>query len=147
MTEKELKKLNRRQLLELLLKETEQNELLRAEIDALKGKLQSRVLLETKAGSIAEAALRLNGVFGSAQAAADQYLRNVEQLGERQKQLNEQTAREAEKNARRMIRAADMYCEQQKAEAERVLAEARALYRYLNEQRKKLESKGNTGHI
>ena len=44
-------------------------------------KKSRRIELE-KAGSIAEASLRLNGVFEAAQKAADQYLENLRQLSE-----------------------------------------------------------------
>lgn len=43
---------------------------------------QSRVIELENAGSIAEAALRLNGVFEAAQKAAEQYLMNVKRIGE-----------------------------------------------------------------
>ena len=39
--------------------------------------LRDRQLTEMQAGNIAEAAIRLNNVFESAQAAADQYLENI----------------------------------------------------------------------
>jgi len=77
MTEKELKKLNRKQLLELLLQQTERVELLEAELEETKQKLSERIIKEKEAGSIAAAALMLNGVFEAAQAAADQYLESI----------------------------------------------------------------------
>lgn len=57
-----------------------------AQIAALKGTIEemkmNRVIELEEAGSIAEAALRLNGIFEAAQQAADQYLMNVRRLGE-----------------------------------------------------------------
>ena len=44
--------------------------------------LKDRRILLGQAGSIAEAALRLNGVFEAAEAAAQQYLENVRRLAE-----------------------------------------------------------------
>lgn len=77
MTEKELKKLNRKQLLELLLQQAEKIELLETELEETKQKLSDKIIKEKEAGSIAAAALMLNGVFEAAQAAADQYLESI----------------------------------------------------------------------
>lgn len=80
MTDKELKKLNRAELLELLLEQVEENEALRAEIAGLKEQLADRTIKIENAGSIAEAALRLNGVFEAAEAAAKQYIDSLKEL-------------------------------------------------------------------
>ena len=77
MTNKEIKKLSRAQLLEMLLLQTEKVEQLEKELDELKKQLDERKLMLEKTGSIAEAALKLNGVFKAAQEAADQYLENA----------------------------------------------------------------------
>ena len=77
MTEKELSKLNRKQLLELLLKQTERADQLELQLRDAEKRLEERILIEKEAGSIAEAALKLNGVFEAAEAAAAQYLENV----------------------------------------------------------------------
>lgn len=84
MTDRELKRLNRTELLELLLKQTQDNERLQAEVNRLQQKLENRTIQLEQAGSIAEAALRLNGVFEAAEAAASQYLENVRRLAEEQ---------------------------------------------------------------
>lgn len=116
MTDKELHKLGRKDLLQLMLesakeveklknrlKETEEQlagmensyERLRKRLDEkdsqihnLKENLESQkkrrdIELE-EAGSIAEAALRLNGVFEAAQKAAEQYVYNVRRLHDMQ---------------------------------------------------------------
>lgn len=75
MTDKELRKLSRAELIDILFELQTQNENLTAENRELAAQLESRQLQITEAGSIAEAALRLNGVFEAAQAAADQYVR------------------------------------------------------------------------
>lgn len=82
MTDRELRKLSRAELLELLLEETRENEKLRAQVEEMEEKLKDRRILLGQAGSIAEAALRLNGVFEAAEEAAQQYLENVRRLAE-----------------------------------------------------------------
>ena len=83
MTERELKKLSRAELLELLLEESRENERLRAQLQKACEALGSREIQIENAGSIAEAALRLNGVFEATQRAADQYLENLRLLSEK----------------------------------------------------------------
>lgn len=77
MKHKELKKLKRTELLELLLEQTRRAENLEKSLAEATRQLQSRELQVSEAGSLAEAALKLNDVFSSAQNAADQYLQNV----------------------------------------------------------------------
>lgn len=74
MTEKELKKLNRYQLLELLILQTERADKLQAKLDEKEQALKDRDLRLSELGSVAEASLQLSGVFQAAQDAADMYL-------------------------------------------------------------------------
>jgi hypothetical protein len=80
MTEKELHKLKRAELLEMMLAQSREIEVLRARIEELETKLADREIRIRESGSIAEAALKLNGIFEAAQAAADQYLENIRRL-------------------------------------------------------------------
>lgn len=77
MTEKELRRLSRMDLLEMLLEQSKEVERLQTELETVKKQLNDRRIMEQEAGSIAEAALRLNKVFEAAQQAADQYLENI----------------------------------------------------------------------
>lgn len=88
MTEKELKKLNRQELLEVLLAQSKKIDRLQKQLGEAQEKLTKRELAIAEAGSIAEAALVLNRVFDDAQKAADQYLDNI-------RRLKEQAEREA----------------------------------------------------
>ena len=87
MTEKELRKLNRAELLEMLIAQSKEVEELRAQVSELKKKLDDREICLDQAGSIAEASVLLNGVFEAAQAAAQQYLENIQMLSGRQEQI------------------------------------------------------------
>ncbi|WP_373216763.1 DNA repair protein [Ruminococcus sp. 5_1_39BFAA] len=82
VTDRELRKLSRADLLELLLAESRENEMLRAQLKEAQEKLASREIELQNAGSIAEAALRLNGVFEAAEQAAQQYLENIRRISE-----------------------------------------------------------------
>ena len=83
MTDKELKKLSRAELLEMLIAQIEENEKQEQEIRRLRAQIDNRILVMEQAGSIAEAALKLNEVFESADRAARQYLDSVKQMEER----------------------------------------------------------------
>ena len=74
MTEKDLRKLNRYQLLEMLIIQTERADELQRKLEETLEQLNSRDVKLTVMGSIAEASLQLNGVFDAAQKAADLYL-------------------------------------------------------------------------
>lgn len=84
MTNKELRKLTRRQLLELMVEQSKRIDELEAQLTETKQQLESRTIVLNESGSIAEAALRLNGVFEAAQKAADQYLESIRLKGEQQ---------------------------------------------------------------
>lgn len=77
MTDRELRKLHRRDLLELLLEQARENEALQRQVTQLEQQLSDRKIELEEAGSIAEASLRLSGVFQAAQSAAEQYLENL----------------------------------------------------------------------
>ncbi len=72
--EKELRRLNRRELIEILYEQAKRLDEAEAEARRLREKLEQRESSLTDLGSIAEASLQLNGVFTAAQAAADAYL-------------------------------------------------------------------------
>ena len=91
LIDKDLRKFKRTELLEVLLEQSKENESQKKEIEdlkrtilSLKGKLDDRTIRLEKAGTIAEAAFVLNGVYDSAQEAAQQYLDSLELLYERE---------------------------------------------------------------
>ena len=76
--DKTLQKLNRRELLELLLEQNRRIDALEAENEVLRQQLENRRLRLENVGSIAEAAMQLSGIFETAQKAADLYLQEVQ---------------------------------------------------------------------
>lgn len=77
MKDKKMRKLSRAELLELLISQTEENERLRKELDEANRQLRRRDIAVQKSGTLAEAAVRINGVFEAADAAAKLYLENI----------------------------------------------------------------------
>lgn len=107
MTSKELKRLSRSDLLEMLLELSRENDTLRKENADLLKRLKDRTLTIEKSGSLAEAALQLNGVFEAAQAACRQYTENVRARSENMEQ-----------HCRQMEQQTQAKCEQMLAQAQ-----------------------------
>ena len=70
MTKKELKRLSRVELIEMLILQTRRVERLQAELDVANAELARRQKAYDESGDLAEAALKLSGVFEAAQRAA-----------------------------------------------------------------------------
>lgn len=77
MKEKELRKLKKIELYEILLAQSEEIDRLRTELEMTQEKLQQKEMTIAEAGSLAEASLQLTKVFEEAQKAADLYLYNI----------------------------------------------------------------------
>lgn len=80
MTEKELLKLNKSEMLEIMLAQSREIDSLREQLAEAEARLEDRRITIEKAGSLAEASLKLTKVFEEAQKAADLYLENVKRL-------------------------------------------------------------------
>lgn len=79
MTDKELRKLHREDLLQILISQQRQIDELTAALEECEAALNDKKIALEESGSIAEAALKLSGVFESAQAAADRYAEEMRQ--------------------------------------------------------------------
>ena len=88
-----MKKLNRYQLLEMLIIQTERADELQRQLEQLQTQLESREVHLAELGSIAEASLQLGGVFEAAQNAAEIYLKAAK---ERAAEIEADAARRAE---------------------------------------------------
>lgn len=117
MTTKDLKKLNRTQLLEIMLKQSERIDELEKQLEKKEEELSNRQLMLNDAGSIAEASLMLNSVFADAQAAASMYLENVKALADKQELELKRIEDESKKQADELLRATKEKCEQSEKEA------------------------------
>ncbi|MGN0794426.1 MAG: hypothetical protein ACI4MG_08165 [Aristaeellaceae bacterium] len=78
MADKDFRRLSKTDLLELLIEQGRENLALKARLEEAEAELAQRKLQIKESGSIAEAALKLTGVFESAQKAIDLYRENCE---------------------------------------------------------------------
>ena len=112
MTEKELRRLSRTDLLELLLAQRRENEQLRCILDQTQAQLADRTIKIDNAGSIAEASLQLSGIFTAAQDSCQYYLDNIRLLSERQSQICQQMEQETKEKCDRMVAEAELKSQQ-----------------------------------
>lgn len=137
MMEKDLRSLGRKELLELMieqgkelefvksehekdlefLKEEHQKELeeVRAELEQAKQALHSREIAINEAGSIAVAALQINGIFEAAQAASQQYIENIRSLNERQASICAQRDADSRAESERRLQETTQKCQEMEA--------------------------------
>ena len=73
----DLKHLRRSELIDLIYEMKKREIELQTRLDEAEAKLQAREITMEKAGSIADAAVQLSGVFQAAQKAADTYLKSI----------------------------------------------------------------------
>lgn len=134
MNIKELKKIGRTELLEMLLQQVEENEALRQELEEVKTRLEQRAILMEQSGSVAEAALRLNDVFDNAQRAADDYLESiriananpeeyVRRVQDDAQAKADQIIADAERRAERIRQDADEYWQHMRSRVQELLEE------------------------
>ena len=74
MTDREFRRLSRKELVEIIYELQKSEAALKQQNEDLRAQLNDRRISLSKAGSIAEAALALSGIFEAAQDAADRYL-------------------------------------------------------------------------
>ena len=103
MTERELRRLSRADLLELLLAQRRENEQLRCMLDQTQSQLADRTIKIDNAGTLAEASLQLSGIFTAAQDACQYYVDNIQQLSERQSLVCQQMEQETREKCDRML--------------------------------------------
>lgn len=118
MTDKELRKLSRTELLEMLVERSREVERLQEELKQVREQLTSRQIAVDRAGSIAEASLQLNGVFDAAQKAAEQYLENIRQLSGRQTEVCARLEAESQAKAEQLLSETQRKCETLEAETQ-----------------------------
>ena len=133
MNQKELRRLSRSDLLEMMLSLSKENELLRKDLHQARQQLEDRRLTVENSGSLAEAVLNLNGVMQAAQEACDQYTLNIRaQADELLDQAREKLAA-AEGRSGEIIAQAREQARKLLAEAERNRARQEEKYSWITE--------------
>ena len=106
MTDREFRRLTREDLLDIIYELQQKTQRLEQENETIRKQLSDRTVKLENAGSIAEAALALNGVFEAAQAAADQYLAQVHAANEQSQQLADRIVADAQRKATAIVQQA-----------------------------------------
>ena len=118
MADRELRRMRRAELVEIILALKQTEDRLRAENAALSAQLQERQIHIENAGSIAQAALELNNVFAAAQAAADDYLHSVQASVADTNATAANTLSQARSEAKRILEQAQADADSLKAQAQ-----------------------------
>lgn len=151
MADKELRRMSRPELIEIIYALKSNEEALQKKNTNLEEQLNDRTIQISEAGSIAEAALQLNDIFSTAQAAADDYLASIKvanvSMEEEQKAATEEAERvvaEAQAQAEQIVTDANAEAARimtmAKEEADNTLSEAKVASQHMTETaRKKAE--------
>lgn len=112
MADRELRRMHRAELIEIIYALKQNEDQLKAQNAALTAQLQDRQLRLESAGSIAQAALELNNVFAAAQAAADDYLHSVQASLADTNATAANTLSQARSEAKRILEQAEQEVQQ-----------------------------------
>lgn len=115
MEDRDLRKLSRAELLELLISQTRRVEELEDQLAEAQRRLEQRQIAIDRAGTLAEASLMLNGVFEAAEKAAAQYLENIERLSGQQQRVCDAMEASAREQARTILEEAERACREREA--------------------------------
>ena len=106
MTDRQLRKASRADLLKLLLEERKETEALREQLSQTQEQLQQRQITIDQSGTLAEAALKLSGIFDAAETACQYYTENLRNLSGRQEEICRTMERESREKCDRMLEQA-----------------------------------------
>ena len=106
MTDKEFKRLNRAQLIDIIYQLQLQIDKLNEQKQALERELADKRLRLHNAGNLAVAALEINNCFRSAQNAAEQYLNEIEAIREETEAERQRILSQAQSVAEEIISGA-----------------------------------------
>ena len=104
MKDKNLRRLSRAELLELLLAQTQEAERLQKRLQEAEALLAERHLKLQNAGDLAQAVLAVNNVMEAAQQAAQQYLENMAAMEAETKTRCQQMLEDARKEAAQILK-------------------------------------------
>ena len=131
---KELKSLNRSELIEIIYQLKKSEKELQKENEALRESLESKRISLANAGSIADAALALTDIFTTAQASADVYLAEIVQRKAELESDYNLIIGEANSKADEIVRKAN-------EQRETIISEAQKAYKLLKKYEAAIEKK------
>lgn len=91
MTDKELRKLSRSELVQMLLQQSQEIQMLRKQLQSAEAALEKRIITILESGTMAEAALKLSGVFEAADVACQNYIENIQRMNREMEEKHEKT--------------------------------------------------------
>lgn len=125
MAEKELRRMSRPELIEIIYALKSNEESLQKKNAHLEEQLNDRTIQISEAGSIAEAALQLNDIFSTAQIAADDYLTSIKAANVSMEEEQKAAAKEAERVVAEAQAQAEQIVAEANAEAARIMTMAK----------------------
>ena len=125
MAEKELRRMSRPELIEIIYALKSNEESLQKKNTHLEEQLNDRTIQISEAGSIAEAALQLNDIFSTAQIAADDYLTSIKAANVSMEEEQKAAAKEAERVVAEAQAQAEQIVAEANAEAARIMTMAK----------------------
>ncbi len=131
MADKDLRKMSRAELVEIIYALQKEEKSLKEENEELKNKLNERTIDLEEAGSIAVASLQLNGVFQSAQAAADTYVESVKAREQTAQDRADKIIQDAEEQAQEMLKKAQDDIDQAMSELQNSFRTSPVISKYL----------------
>lgn len=109
-----LKKLNRKQLLEILLEQTKRIEELENELQNTKEKLKDKNVKINNVGTLAEASLILSDIFKAADEAIAIQMQNIEKMAKEEEKRVKKELREFKKKEKEKLVKKNMSKEEEK---------------------------------
>ena len=103
MISNELKRLSRRELVDIIYQLKKNEQKMQEEIESLKNELLDKRIRISTAGSIADAAISVTHLFSTAQMTADLYLREISCMKENTEKECEKKIEDAEKKVKKIL--------------------------------------------
>ena len=119
MEKNKLRKISKKELLEIMLNQAKRIKELEQELNKTQAKLDSKKIIIEETGSLAEASLKLNNVFETAQLAIEQYKYNVE---EQCKKITTETKKECKIEKEKIIKETLERCQRKETRLDEKLS-------------------------
>ncbi len=106
MTKKDLKRLGRRELLEMMIAISRKNQALQEENESLRKQIDKKMLQMNESETLADAILKVNGIVDAADRSAKQYYERVEIYAEKMRKQKLEEFERISNEAERVVQMA-----------------------------------------